>query len=158
MKEITLATKPANPRLLTINGGSTNHALPRPAQLLPIPHSNEAQGVRRYRFHEWSYAFLIKKWIGAFAAALSGPNTLVFSAGNEKNCPFICSGSCDELGFLGIELNESWNAETAEVISTGTSRAMVRVIRTDEELMIKRSVWRIERTALETKAIEGATA
>ena len=45
--------------------------------------------------------------------------------------------------FLGIELSESRNAETAGVLSTDASRATVRVIRTDEDLMIARSVSRI---------------
>ena len=83
---------------------------------------------------------------------------MVFSAGIGENCPSIRARICDGLGFLGIELNESRNAETAGVISTDASRATVRVIRTDEELMIARSVWRVERTAHERKAIEGATA
>ena len=49
---------------------------------------------------------------------------------------------CEGLDFLGIELDESRNAETAAVISTDASRVTVRVIRTDEELMIARSVLR----------------
>jgi len=100
----------------------------------------------------------------SFYAALGGLDTLVFSAGIGENCPSIRARICDGLGFLGIELNESRNAETAGVISTDASRATVRVIRTDEELMIARSVWRVERTAIERKvpptaglAIEGAT-
>ena len=103
------------------------------------------------------FCYQAKKWMGAFAAALGGLDTLVFSAGIGENCPSIRERICDGLGFLGIELNESRNAETAGVISTDASRATVRVIRTDEELMIARSVWRVERTAIETKAIEGAT-
>ena len=47
---------------------------------------------------------------------------------------------CDGLGFLGIALGESRNAETAGVISADASRVTVRVIRTDEDLMIARSV------------------
>ncbi len=111
------------------------------------------------------FCYQAKKWMGAFAAALGGLDTLVFSAGIGENCPSIRARICDGLGFLGIELNESRNAETAGVISTDASRATVRVIRTDEELMIARSVWRVERTALERKAppraglaIEGASA
>jgi acetate kinase len=103
------------------------------------------------------FCYQAKKWVGAFAAVLGGLDTLVFSAGIGENCPSIRARICDGLGFLGIELNESRNAETAGVISTDASRATVRVIRTDEELMIARSVWRVERTALGSKAIEGAT-
>ena len=49
----------------------------------------------------------------------------------------------DSVNFFGIEPNEQRNAETAEVISTDASPATVRVIRTDEELMIARSVSRL---------------
>ena len=79
----------------------------------------------------------------AFAAALGGLDTLVFSAGIGENCPSIRARICEGLNFLGIELNEARNAETAGVISTDASRATVRVIRTDEELMIARSVCHI---------------
>jgi acetate kinase len=47
------------------------------------------------------------------------------------------------LGFLGIELDKSHNTETAAVISASTGRVTVRVIRTNEELMIARSAARI---------------
>jgi acetate kinase len=89
------------------------------------------------------FCYQAKKWIGAFAAALGGLDTLVFSAGIGENCPAIRTRICDGLGFLGIELNEARNAVNAGVISADPSRAPVRVIRTDEELMIARSVGRI---------------
>jgi acetate kinase len=53
------------------------------------------------------------------------------------------------LGFLGLELDETRNAKTAEVISTEASRITVRVIRTDEELMMARSVSRLGGAILE---------
>jgi acetate kinase len=84
-----------------------------------------------------------KKWVGAFAAALGGLDTLVFSAGIGENCPSIRARICEGLGFLGIKLNVARNAENAAVISTDASPATVRVIRTDEELMIARSVCRV---------------
>ncbi|MCC6822367.1 MAG: acetate/propionate family kinase [Verrucomicrobia subdivision 3 bacterium] len=83
-----------------------------------------------------------KKWIGAFAAALGGLDTLVFAGGIGENAPAVRARICEGLGFLGIEFNEPRNAATAAVISTDTSRVAVRVIRTDEELMIARSVRR----------------
>jgi acetate kinase len=89
------------------------------------------------------FCYQAKKWLGAFAAALGGLDTLVFSAGIGENCPSIRARICDGLGFLGIELHEARNAENAAVISTDASRATVRVIRTDEQLMIARSVCRI---------------
>jgi acetate kinase len=89
------------------------------------------------------FCYQAKKWIGAFAAALGGLDTLVFAGGIGENAPLVRARICDGLGFLGIELSESRNVETAGVISTDASRATVRVIRTDEDLMIARSVCRI---------------
>jgi acetate kinase len=88
------------------------------------------------------FCYQAKKWIGAFAAALGGVDTLVFAGGIGENAPLVRGRICDGLGFLGIELSDSRNAETAGVISTDASRATVRVIRTDEDLMIARSVCR----------------
>ncbi len=88
------------------------------------------------------FCYQAKKWIGAFTAALGGLNTLVFAGGIGENAPSVRVRICEGLAFLGIELSESRNAETAGVISTDTSRTTVRVIRTDEDLMIARSVER----------------
>ena len=89
------------------------------------------------------FCYQAKKWIGSFAAALGGLDTLVFAGGIGENCPVIRTRICDGLGFLGIELNKTRNAKNAGVISTDASRVTVRVIRTDEELMIARSVCRV---------------
>ena len=89
------------------------------------------------------FCYQAKKWLGAFAAALGGLDTLVFAGGIGENAPLVRTRICEGLDFLGIELNESRNKETAGVISTNASRATVRVIRTDEELMIARSVCRV---------------
>ena len=88
------------------------------------------------------FCYQAKKWIGSFAAALGGLDTLVFAGGIGENAPVVRARICEGLSFLGIELNVSRNAETAGVISTDASPATVRVIRTDEELMIARSVLR----------------
>jgi acetate kinase len=89
------------------------------------------------------FCYQAKKWIGSFAAALGGLDTLVFAGGIGENAPSVRARICEGLGFLGIELDDQRNTETAGVISTDASRAAVRVIRTDEELMIARSVCRI---------------
>ena len=84
-----------------------------------------------------------KKWIGSFAASLGGLDTLVFAGGIGENAPLVRKRICDGLGFLGIELNQKRNAKNAALISSGAGRVKVRVIRTDEELMIARSVTRV---------------
>jgi acetate kinase len=82
----------------------------------------------------------VRKWIGSFAAALGGLDTLVFAAGIGENSPVVRRRICDGLEFLGIGLDRRRNAGNAPLISTDASRVSVRVIRTNEELMIARSV------------------
>jgi acetate kinase len=89
------------------------------------------------------FCYQAKKWIGSFAAALGGLDTLVFAGGIGENAPVIRARICDGLGFLGIGLDESRNAKNAGVISADGARVVVRVIRTNEELMIARTVCRI---------------
>ena len=88
------------------------------------------------------FCYQVKKWIGSFVAALGGLDTLVFAGGIGENSPLVRARICEGLSVLGIELNDSRNAQTAGVISTNASRATVRVLRTDEELMIARAVCR----------------
>jgi len=89
------------------------------------------------------FCYQIKKWVGAFAAALGGVETLVFAGGIGENAPPVRARICQGLGFLGIELEEKRNVANEGVISTAASRVVVRVIPTDEELMIARSVCRV---------------
>jgi acetate kinase len=89
------------------------------------------------------FCYQVKKWIGAYAAALGGLDALVFAGGIGENAPLIRERICAGLGFLGIKLHRGRNARNAPLISTDAARVTVRVIRTDEELMIARSVVRI---------------
>jgi len=89
------------------------------------------------------FCYQVKKWIGAFAAALAGLDALVFAAGIGEKAPTIRARICDGLGFHGIELDEKRNAANEGVMSAATSRVPVRVIRTDEEYMIAETVCRI---------------
>jgi acetate kinase len=88
------------------------------------------------------FCYQAKKWIGAYAAALGGLDTLVFAGGIGENASLVRARICEGLDFLGIQLDEARNAETAPVISAPAGRVTVRVIRTDEEIMIARSVVR----------------
>jgi acetate kinase len=89
------------------------------------------------------FCYQAKKWIGSFAAVLGGLDTRVFSGGIGENCPSIRARICEGLGFLGLELIEAWNAKNAAVISAPTSTVTVRVIHTDEELVIAKTVTRL---------------
>jgi acetate kinase len=86
------------------------------------------------------FCYQVKKWIGAYAAALGGLDTLVFAGGIGENAPKVRAQICAGLGFLGIELEEKRNAASAALISTDESRVAVRVMRTDEEVMIAKLV------------------
>ena len=89
------------------------------------------------------FCYQAKKWIGSFAAALGGVDTLVFAGGIGEHAPVVRARICDGLGFLGIALHHRRNAKDAPLISRDAGRVKVRVIHTDEELMIARSVTRI---------------
>jgi acetate kinase len=91
------------------------------------------------------FCYQVRKWIGAFAAALGGLDTLVFSGGIGENAPIVRARICAGPEFLGIELEEKRNAANEGVISAAAGRVAVRVIRTDEELTIARSVCRVLR-------------
>jgi acetate kinase len=71
--------------------------------------------------------------IGALAAVLGGLDALVFSAGIGEHAPLIRTRICDQLGWLGLELDAEANAASAERISTLKSSASTWVIATDEE-------------------------
>jgi len=89
------------------------------------------------------FCYQVKKWIGAFAAALGGLDTLVFAGGIGENAHPVRARICEGLGFLGIELEEKLNAANECVISSAASRVAVRMIRTDEELMIAKTVCQV---------------
>jgi acetate kinase len=89
------------------------------------------------------FCYQARKWMGAYAAALGGLDTIVFAGGIGENSPVVRARICEGLGFLGVRLDARRNASGSPLISTKASRVQVRVIRTDEELMIARSVARI---------------
>ncbi len=88
------------------------------------------------------FCYQAKKWIGAYAAALGGLDTLIFTGGIGENSAVIRERICAGLGFLGVRLNRPRNARNAAMISAAGRGTTVRVIRADEELMIARSVVR----------------
>jgi acetate kinase len=84
------------------------------------------------------FVYSAKKAIGALAAALGGLDILVFSGGIGENAADVRARICDGLGFLGIALDGPSNAAAAPVISAEGGRVQVRIIPTDEELMMAR--------------------
>jgi acetate kinase len=86
------------------------------------------------------FCYQAKKWIGSFAAALGGLDTLVFSGGIGENSPVVRARICEGLGYLGVALDEAPNRTGAAIISKEGSGVIVRVIPTDEESEIASSV------------------
>lgn len=86
------------------------------------------------------FCYQAKKWICALAGALEGLDTLIFSGGIGENAPEVRERICAGLGFLGIELDPPSNAAGADVISGEHGRVAVRVIHTDEEWIIAKTV------------------
>jgi acetate kinase len=84
------------------------------------------------------FCYQVRKVIGGFAAALGGVDMLVFAGGIGENDPQVRAQICEGLGFLGITIDSARNAAGHDLISSGGIR--VRVIHTDEELVIAQAV------------------
>ena len=85
------------------------------------------------------FSYRIKKYIGAYAAAMGGVDVIVFTAGIGENSDMVRKLVCSDMEFLGIELDEQKNKETRkaeEIISKPSSKVKVMVIPTNEELVI----------------------
>lgn len=86
------------------------------------------------------FCYQARKWIGAFAAALGGLDTLVFSGGIGERSAIVRREICAGLQFLNLVVDEQLNEENAGVISPDDSSVTVRVMATDEEIVIARAV------------------
>src|SRR5262249_31120626 len=98
------------------------------------PHA--AQAVDMYCYH-------VRKFIGAFAAVLNGLDTLVFTGGIGDRAAPVRAEICRGLEHLGVTLDPKRNVEHADVISAPNSACEVRVVPTDEDLMIARHTRRL---------------
>src|SRR5207237_8357669 len=84
----------------------------------------------------------IRKYIGQFLVELNGTDVLIFTAGIAENNPILREKICANLDFCGLELDRDLNNKTGAVeavISTPRSKIEVRVIPTNEELIIARN-------------------
>ena len=95
-----------------------------------------------------SYFYRIKKYIGAYAAAMGGIDVLVFTAGVGENQSIMREMSCEGLEFMGIKIDKDVNNQIhgkEAIISTPDSKVKVVVIPTDEELMIATDTMSLEK-------------
>jgi len=86
------------------------------------------------------FSYRAKKYIGAYAAVLGGLDVLVFAGGIGEHAAVIRKGICAGLDFLGIRLDAASNEANAPLISSAKSTVKVRIINTNEDLMIVRHV------------------
>ena len=97
-------------------------------------------GNERAALAKKMYAYRIKKYIGAFAAAMGGVDVVVFTGGVGENRHEVREAVCENMEFLGIKLDKEQNAKIMfgkdGIISTPDSKVKVVVLPTDEELMI----------------------
>lgn len=86
------------------------------------------------------FCYQTKKWIGSFIAVLGGIDTVVFSGGIGEHAPQVRSKICDSLAYLGFDIDESKNLNNESIISSAKSSVTVRVLNTNEEVMIAKLV------------------
>ena len=86
------------------------------------------------------FCYRAKKYVGAYAAVLGGLDLLIFAGGIGEHAPAVRKRICEGLDFLGIRLDSAANDANAALISAADSRVRVRVIETNEDLMIVRHV------------------
>lgn len=84
------------------------------------------------------FCYQAKKFLAALAAVLGGLDVLIFTAGIGENAPVIRSRICKDLSFLGISIDRTLNDANGAVISPRGAPVTVRVMKTNEELMIAR--------------------
>jgi len=99
------------------------------------------EGNERAKLALQMYAYRIKKYIGAYAAAMGGVDVIVWTAGVGENQTGMRAEACEGLEFLGIEIDREKNAAVRsreELISTPESKVKVYVVPTDEEIVIAR--------------------
>lgn len=104
-------------------------------------HKNDPNAVLCYEM----YAYRIKKFIGAYAAALNGLDSITFTAGLGENDALIRSLSCENMNFLGIDLDENKNEKLnrpKEIVELQSEKSKVKIliVPTNEELQIANEV------------------
>jgi acetate kinase len=89
------------------------------------------------------FCYQVKKFLGAYVAALGGLDTLAFTGGIGENASAIRERICESLECLGIRLDHERNDASAAVISADDAPVTVRIVKTNEELMIVRHTRRV---------------
>jgi acetate kinase len=103
-------------------------------------------GDRRARLAVELFCYRVRKYLGAYLAAMNGAEAIVFAGGIGENAPAIRARICAELDWLGITVDAARNAGLTGAegrFDAKGSRVELWVIPTDEELLIARDTWRV---------------
>lgn len=84
------------------------------------------------------FCYTAKKYLGSLISILGGLDTLIFTGGIGENSSYIRKNICNQLDFLQLKLDHKLNNKNEKIISTKSSKVNVRVIKTNEELMLAR--------------------
>ena len=108
------------------------------------------EGNERARLAFEAFCYEVKKFIGAYAAAMGGLDAIAFTGGMGERSPKVRAKVCEGLKFLGVELDPERNERATggeAVISKEGSRVTVLVVPTNEELIVAREAARVIREA-----------
>ena len=101
-----------------------------------------AQGNKRAQLALDMFSYACKKYVGAYAAAMNGVDCIVFTAGVGENTECVRSAICENMQYLGLEIdaekNKQKNTGAIRDISGKNSKVKVLIIPTNEELVIAR--------------------
>jgi len=103
------------------------------------------------------YTYRIRKYIGAYIAAMDGADAIIFTAGVGENSAVLRKAVCERLTFFGVQLDEAKNAIRSpepRKITTDDSAVSVLVVPTNEELLIARDTYRLVLTKLVGQGVE----
>ncbi|WEK55742.1 MAG: acetate kinase [Candidatus Cohnella colombiensis] len=100
------------------------------------------------------YVYRIKKYIGAYIAAMNGVDAIIFTAGVGENSSILRQKVCEDMSFFGIDFDEAKNVVRSSEprdITSDESKVKVLVVPTNEELIIARDTYRLVLEAIETE-------
>ena len=105
-----------------------------------------AEGNERAKLAIRMYSYRIKKYLGAYSAAMGGVDMIVFTGGIGENDTITRKNTCSNMEYLGIKIDEEKNKSAQgreEIISTKDSKVKVLVVPTNEELVIAQDTMEI---------------
>jgi acetate kinase len=138
-----------------LSAESLEHLIDRESGLRGVAGSSDmselvaraGEGDRRAALGIELFSYAVKKQLGAYIAALGGLDCLVFTGGIGEHAPRVRELAVSGLEELGLSLDAARNRQNAPIVSADASRAEIRVVATNEDLVIARHAFALTRTA-----------